>query len=45
MAGGTLRMATALLAIHGVALVLALTMLWSKDNLVRRTLWMRLTGR
>jgi lipopolysaccharide export system permease protein len=45
VAGGTLRMGSALLAIHGVALLLALALLWSKDNLVRRTLWMRLTGR
>ena len=45
VAGGTLHMGNALLAIHGVALLAALAMLWSKDNLVRRTLWMRLMGR
>jgi lipopolysaccharide export system permease protein len=45
VAGGTLRMGNALLSIHGLALLLAAAMLWSKDNLVRRSLWMRLTGR
>ncbi len=44
VAGGTMRMGTALLVIHGLALMAALIMLWSKDNLVRRSLWMRLTG-
>jgi len=45
VASGTLRMGTALLLIHGVALLLAVFMLWSKDNLTRRTLWMRLSAR
>lgn len=45
VAAGTLRMGAALAVIHGLALLLAVFMLWSKDNPMRRTWWMRLSGR
>ena len=45
VAGGSLTMGVALLLVHGTAFALSLFMLWSKDNLTRRSLWMQVTGR
>ena len=45
VASGSMSMGLALLLIHGLAFGLAMFMLWSKDNLTRRTFWMQMTGR
>jgi lipopolysaccharide export system permease protein len=45
VAGGSLTIGLALLLVHGTAFALSLFMLWSKDNLTRRSLWMLMTGR
>ena len=45
VAGGSMTMGLALLVIHGAAFALSMFMVWSKDNLTRRSLWMQMTGR
>jgi lipopolysaccharide export system permease protein len=45
VAGGSMSLGLALLLIHGTAFALSMFMLWSKDNLTRRSMWMLMTGR